>query len=67
MAEASRFWDRMADRYVRSPIADEDAYRTKLAVTQGYFRPDMEVLEFGSGSGFAEWVCHWSEAFGGWK
>ena len=51
MAAASKFWDRMADHYARQPIADEDAYRTKLKVTQGYFRPDMEVLEFGCGTG----------------
>lgn len=51
MAAASKFWDRLADRYARQPIADEDAYRTKLRVTQDYFRPDMEVLEFGCGTG----------------
>jgi ubiquinone/menaquinone biosynthesis C-methylase UbiE len=51
MATASKFWDRLADRYARQPIADEDAYRTKLRVTQGYFRSDMEVLEFGCGTG----------------
>lgn len=51
MATASKFWDRLADRYARQPIADEDAYRTKLRITQGYFRPDMEVLEFGCGTG----------------
>lgn len=47
----SRFWDRMAAKYARQPIADEEAYRTKLKVTQGYFRPDMDVLEFGCGTG----------------
>jgi SAM-dependent methyltransferase len=51
MAEASRFWDRMADRYVASPIADVPSYETKLDVTRGYLRPDMEVLEVGCGSG----------------
>jgi ubiquinone/menaquinone biosynthesis C-methylase UbiE len=51
MAEASRFWDRMADRYVADPIADQESYQTKLKMTRSYFRPDMEVLEFGAGSG----------------
>ena len=51
VATASKFWDRLADHYARQPIADEDAYRTKLRVTQGYFRPDMDVLEFGCGTG----------------
>lgn len=41
----------MADHYSRQPIADEAAYRTKLKVTQSYFRPDMDVLEFGCGTG----------------
>lgn len=46
-----RFWDKMADRYARQPIADEAAYRTKLQVTRTYLRPDMELLEFGCGTG----------------
>ena len=51
MEQASKFWDNMADKYARQPIADEDAYQTKLKVTRGYFRPDSEVLEFGCGTG----------------
>lgn len=51
MTDASRFWDRTAARYARSPIADEAAYQKKLAVTRGYLRPDMDVLEFGCGTG----------------
>jgi ubiquinone/menaquinone biosynthesis C-methylase UbiE len=51
MDRTSTFWDNMADRYARQPIADEDAYRTKLEVTRGYFRPEMAVLEFGCGTG----------------
>lgn len=51
MAEASRFWDRMADRYVASPIADVPTYEKKLEITRGYLRPDMELLEVGCGSG----------------
>ncbi|NNG04164.1 MAG: class I SAM-dependent methyltransferase [Inquilinus sp.] len=48
---SSRFWDRIADRYSRQPVADEAAYQQKLRVTQDYLRPDMEVLEFGCGTG----------------
>jgi SAM-dependent methyltransferase len=51
MAEASRFWDRMADRYIADPIEDVPAYERKLEITRSYFRPDMELLEFGCGSG----------------
>lgn len=46
-----RFWDRLADRYARQPIADEAAYRTKLEVTRSYLKPDMNLLEFGCGTG----------------
>ena len=41
----------MANRYSKSPIADEAAYQKKLQVTRGYYRPDMEILEFGCGTG----------------
>jgi len=51
MSQSARFWDRVAERYARSPVADEAAYRKKLQVTQDYLRPDMEVLEFGCGTG----------------
>jgi len=51
MDQSTRFWDKIAERYARQPIADEEAYQKKLDVTRGYFRPDMEVLEFGCGTG----------------
>lgn len=47
----ARFWDRTAERYSRQPVADEAAYQRKLEVTRKYFEPDMEVLEFGCGTG----------------
>jgi ubiquinone/menaquinone biosynthesis C-methylase UbiE len=51
MTQASKFWDKMAERYAKSPVADEESYQKKLQVTRDYFRPDMEVLEFGCGTG----------------
>ena len=51
MARSAGFWDRMAERYSRQPVRDEAAYQRKLEVTRKYFRPDMEVLEFGCGTG----------------
>lgn len=51
MNSNAHFWDKTAERYARSPIADEAAYRKKLDITRDYFRPDMEVLEFGCGTG----------------
>ena len=51
MTQPSKFWDKIAERYSKKPIADEDAYQKKLQVTRDYFRTDMEVLEFGCGTG----------------
>ncbi len=51
MHPSAKFWDRLAERYAKQPVADEAAYQTKLQVTRQYFRPDMEVLEFGCGTG----------------
>ncbi len=51
MDQSAKFWDRIAERYSKQPIADEVAYQKKLQVTREYFRPAMEVLEFGCGTG----------------
>ena len=51
MVRSSRFWDRIAERYSKRPISDEAAYQKKLQVTHEYFQPNMEVLEFGCGTG----------------
>ena len=51
MHQPCKFWDKIAVRFAKRPIADEDAYRKKLQVTRDYLRPDMEVLEFGCGTG----------------
>ena len=51
MDKSTKFWDKIAERYSKQPIADEAAYQKKLQVTQEYFRPDMEVLEIGCGTG----------------
>jgi len=51
MVNRSFFWDKIAERYSKQPITDEVAYQKKLQVTREYFQPDMEVLEFGCGTG----------------
>ena len=51
MVDSARFWDRMAKRYSKIPIADDAAYEEKLQLTRDYFRPDMDVFEFGCGTG----------------
>lgn len=47
----ARFWNFIAPRYARRPVADQAAYETKLARTDSYLRADHEVLEIGCGTG----------------
>lgn len=51
MNSSVNFWNRSAARYARRPIADQNAYLRKIALTQTYFHPGMDVLEFGCGTG----------------
>lgn len=51
MDRSTKFWDRIANRYAQRPVADEAAYQKKLDVTRKYLLPDMQVLEFGCGTG----------------
>ncbi len=51
MAHSAKFWNMLAKRYSKQPIADEAAYKKKLQVSREYFQPDMEVFEFGCGTG----------------
>lgn len=51
MDKSAKFWNRIATRYSRHPVANEAAYQKKLEVTRNHFRPEMEILEFGCGTG----------------
>ncbi|GAA5443634.1 2-methoxy-6-polyprenyl-1,4-benzoquinol methylase, mitochondrial [Microbulbifer sp. NBRC 101763] len=51
MTRSDKFWDRKAKEYARSPISDEASYQKKLSDTQKFFTPDMNILEFGCGTG----------------
>jgi len=51
MAQSSQFWDKISDRYSKSPVKDVAAYEKKLKITQDYLKPEMKVLEFGCGTG----------------
>lgn len=51
MTHSPAFWDRVAERYSKNPVSDEASYQEKLRVTRDYFRPNMEVLEIGCGTG----------------
>ena len=45
------FWNMIARHYANQPVADEAAYRHKLAVTAARLRPSDRLLEFGCGTG----------------
>ena len=51
MNREKKFWDKRADKYSQRPVADEETYQKKLAITREYFRPDSKVLEIGCGTG----------------
>ncbi len=51
MVESAGFWDKVADKYAARPVADQDAYQEKLELTQRFFNSQMDVLEFGCGTG----------------
>jgi len=51
MQSAETFWNRIAPKYAKNPVPNEQVYRRKLKSTQGYLKPDMRVLEFGCGTG----------------
>ena len=51
MTEDARFWDRIADKYSRQPISNEEVYQRKLTMTQKRLTPEMRVLEYGCGTG----------------
>lgn len=63
MTEDARFWDRIADKYSKSSISNEDVYQRKLKMTQDRLCPDMLIFEFGCGTGgtalaHAPYVAH---------
>ena len=51
MKTTAKFWDRLAEKYSKKPVANQEVYETKLKRTQEYLKPTMKVLEFGCGTG----------------
>ncbi|TQV89587.1 class I SAM-dependent DNA methyltransferase [Aliikangiella coralliicola] len=51
MDHSPKFWDRVAAKYAKRPIADEASYQKKLETTRQHLQPDMELLELGCGTG----------------
>ncbi|MGF1659996.1 MAG: class I SAM-dependent methyltransferase [Rubrimonas sp.] len=51
MADGSKFWDRIADRYAARAIRDAGAYDAAIARTRAHLKPCDHVLELGCGTG----------------
>jgi len=51
MSYSVSFWNFMAERYAKSPIVNMQRYQQKLEATQSCFNENMEVFEFGCGTG----------------
>ena len=51
MQDATLFWDRIAPKYAKSPVRDQQAYEATLARTRSYLGAEDKVLELGCGTG----------------
>jgi ubiquinone/menaquinone biosynthesis C-methylase UbiE len=51
MVQSSRFWDKNADKYSKRSIGDEKSYQKKLDITRDLLSTEMDVFEFGCGTG----------------
>lgn len=51
MTASPLFWDKIADRYAKRPVANVDNYQDTLDRTRRYLGPGTEVLEMGCGTG----------------
>ena len=51
MGYSTTFWNLLAKRYAKMPLANQAAYEKKLALTQEQLKPTDSVLEFGCGTG----------------
>lgn len=49
--DSPRFWDRIARKYAKDPIADMAGYERTLEETRRYLKPDDAAFEFGCGTG----------------
>lgn len=51
MVNAKKFWDGIAEKYAKNPIADIKSYNYTLERTRSYLSQDDKILEVGCGTG----------------
>ncbi len=51
MTDHAKFWDNLAEKYAKDPIADVDGYNYTLERTRSYLHADDKALELGCGTG----------------
>lgn len=51
LSPEARFWNRIAARYAKKPVPDQQVYETKLAKTDSQLKAADNVLEIGCGTG----------------
>lgn len=51
MQNAAAFWDKVSEKYAKTPISNEEAYQYTLNKTRSYLKADDRVLEVGCGTG----------------
>lgn len=51
MTTEAAFWNDLAEKYSRQPVADPDAFERKIAITTSRMTPRDVVLDIGCGTG----------------
>ncbi|TPW31681.1 class I SAM-dependent methyltransferase [Martelella alba] len=51
MERDAGFWNKLAEKYAKSPVADQKAYERTLERTQAHLKPGDHVAELGCGTG----------------
>lgn len=51
MSADATFWDKLAEKYSRRPVANPEAFERKIEVTKKLMGPQAEVLDIGCGTG----------------
>ena len=51
MTDRALFWNQIAEKYARQPVANPDAFERKIAIHLGHIRPHHVALDIGCGTG----------------